>query len=131
MKGEVVNLNRSRWLALANQAVGAANTLDAEAVKALGDTAGRMQAATPPATDPVAMTACLALRWACQHFAFVTPSVRPALAPGLIVYAGEIRRIFEYTPPPREAVAQPVPVQPELPEPANLPSWTARADCGT
>lgn len=130
MKGEVINLNRSRWLALANQAMAAAASLDPKAAEALGDLAGKMQAATPPATDKVAMTACLTFRWACQHYGFVTPSVRPALAPGLIVYAGEIRRIFDYTPAPREAVAQPVPRQTDLLDDAEPPRWTARADCG-
>jgi hypothetical protein len=130
MKGEVVNLNRSRWLTLANQAMAAAASLDPKAAEALGELAGKMQAATPPATDKVAMTACLTFRWACQHYGFVTPAARPALAQGLIVYVGEIRRIFEYTPPPREAMAQSVPRQSDLLDEPLPPRWAARADIG-
>jgi hypothetical protein len=130
MKGDVVYLNRARWLGLANAAMDAAGSLDPKKAKDLAETAGSMQAATPPATDKVAMTGCLAFRWACQHFGFVTPAARPALAAGLIVYATEIRRIFEYAAPPPEAVSMPVPRQAELLDDAEPPRWTARADIG-
>jgi hypothetical protein len=129
MKGQLVNLNRERWLGLANLAMAAAGSLKYDDVETLGLAAAKMQAATPPANETVAMTACLTFRWACQHFAAAPGMVRPALGPGLIVYAGEIRRIFDHTPAPREAASMPVPVQQNLIEP-ELPRWTARADCG-
>lgn len=131
MKGEVVNLNRERWLALANQALDGAATLDAGKVEALGRMAGGMQAATPPATARVAMAGCLTFRWACQHFAFVDPGARPGLAGALTAYAWEIRRIFEHTAPPREAAAMPVPVEADLePAVADPPRWAQRLDIG-
>lgn len=130
MKGEVVNLNRERWLALANLALDATTSLDGKKAAALAELAGKMQAATPPATDKVAMTGCLAFRWACQHFGFVDPRARPGLAPGLSVYAQEIRRIFEHQPAPREAASMAVPRQSDLLDDAAPPRWTARADIG-
>lgn len=133
MTGQIVNLNRARWLALANAAVNAANTLDEGDALALGVAAAKMATATPPSTAATAMTGCLAFRWACLHWDKAPAAVRPALADALRAYAGEVRRLFEWRAPPREAasVAVPPPAQAALdlddvPEPA----WLRRADCG-
>ena len=107
----------------------AASSLKFDDVETLGISAGKMQAATPPATAVVAMTGCLAFRWACQHFAATPAAARPALAAALIAYAWEIRRIFEHSAPPPEAVSVAVPVQGELIEP-DPPRWAQRADIG-
>lgn len=110
MSGRVVNLNRERWLAMASLALTASSGLRPEDADALGAMAGRMQSATPPASEPVAMTGCLAFRWACQHFAFADPALRLAAAEGLRCYAWEVRRIFDDAPPPQAvAVAVPAP----------------------
>lgn len=126
MKGEVVNLNRQKWLSLANTAIEACVTLKPDHARMVGEAAGRMQSATPPSTDPVAMTGCLAFRWACQHFAFAPEALRPTLAPALTLYANEVRRIFDHVPAPAAAVSQPVPRQAELD--IAPPRWTERRD---
>lgn len=129
MKGQVVNLNRERWLALANLALQAAASLKYDDVEMLGIAAGKMHAATPPPTAVVAMTGCLTFRWACQHFAASPAAARPQLAVAVSAYAWEIRRIFEHTPAPPEAVSLAVPIPGELIEP-DPPRWAQRADIG-
>jgi hypothetical protein len=129
MKGQVINLNRERWLSLANLALDAAGSLAAEKVNAVGAAADKMVTATPPSTARYAMAQCLSFRWGCKAFAEADPSLRPGLALTLEGQAHSIRHLFEHHPAPREAAGLPVPVQPalELDEP---PLWTKRADIG-
>lgn len=130
MSGKVINLNRTRWLELANLAMAAAAG-EAGSVKALGEAAGRMVTATPSATEKYAMSLCTAFRWSCQAFVFATAGERLKLAAPLRDMATALRRLFEHTPPPREAQA--VAVTPATPRAApreDLPDhpWLHRRD---
>jgi hypothetical protein len=130
MSGKVIHLNRTRWLELANLAMAAAAG-ETGAVKVLGEAAGRMVTATPPATEKYAMSLCTAFRWACQAFAFATAGERIRLAAPLRDMATALRWLFEHVPPPSEAQAVAAPVaRPAAAPRADLPDhpWLHRRD---
>lgn len=126
MKGQIVNLNRERWLALADLAlrpgVHAAETADG-----LGRMAGAMQSATPSSSEPYAMATCLAFRWACQSFAFAAPLDRQDLVVALTGLAKAVRNLFPASNDPGPASAA-LPLPCSTFEPEDEFAWQRRAD---
>ena len=110
MTGRVVNLNRERWLGLANLAAHAVADPTDRRRDELKIAAGRMVSATPPANEPAAMSLCLAFRWACTAFATGPGGLDRQLAgDALVKMVMMIRRLYGHVSPPTEAVSMPVP----------------------
>lgn len=131
MTGRVVDMNRERWLGLANAAMGAMADPTASRREKLKIAAGRMVSATPPSSDPYAMALCLSFRWGCTAFATAKPGLDQALASdGLVKGAMAIRRLFDHVSPPSEpvSVAVPPPAQAALDLPEH--PWMQRRDIG-
>lgn len=108
MKGQIVNLNRERWLALAELALRPDIDLT-ERAEGLCRMAGAMQSATPSASEPYAMSTCLAFRWGCQAFGFAAPLDRQDLVAAVQVLAKAVRNLFVSNDPGPAAVSMPAP----------------------
>lgn len=131
MTGRVVDLNRQRWLDLANLAMHAVGDPTGARLDELKIAAGRMVTATPPATDARAMSLCLALRWTCTAFATAPGGVdRQLVGDALVKQVQAVRRLFEHVSPPAEAVSMPVPSRTPLLDSAPDHPWMRRADIG-
>lgn len=133
MTGRVVDLNRERWLALANQAAEAAGSPTPARYEALRLAAGRMVSATPPATEAYAMSLCLAFRWTCTAYATAPSGAndRQAVRQALRLQVDAIRSLFDHVSPPSEPVSAPVPSRTPLLDAARPEHpWMRRADIG-
>ncbi len=126
MKGQVVNLNRERWLALADVALRPDIDLS-ERAEGLCRMAGAMQSATPSASEPYAMSVCLAFRWGCQAFGFAAPLDRQDLIASVQVLAKAVRNLFAASNDPGPATAA-MPVPGATFEPEEEHAWQRRAD---
>lgn len=128
MTGSVVHLNRERWLHLGQLARDAVR--DPGRARELGLMAGRMATATPPSTEPYAMTACLGFRWLCQAYAHAPAAMeRGAIGEAMLKAAGAVAMLF-YA-PPDEPVAAALQPPAETPVPETLPvehPWMRRRD---
>ncbi|WP_298161105.1 hypothetical protein [Brevundimonas sp.] len=125
MKGQIVNLNRERWLALADLAM-RPGVDAAEPADVLGRMAGAMQSATPSSSEPYAMATCLAFRWGCQAFAFAAPLDRQDLVAALQALAKAVRNLFVSNDPGPAAVSMPAPG--ETFDADEVHAWQRRAD---
>jgi hypothetical protein len=125
----IIDLNRERWLSLANGALHTVANSTPARRETLRVAAGRMVSATPPAAEPHAMSLCLAFRWACTAYA-TAPGSRLSEAEAVRHLAAAIRALFDHAPPPPDAVAQAVPVPPAAQGALDLPEhpWMSRAD---
>ncbi|MBU1522094.1 MAG: hypothetical protein KJ728_11815 [Alphaproteobacteria bacterium] len=125
----IIDLNRERWLSLANTALHTVANTTAARREALKVAAGRMVSATPPASEPHAMSLCLAFRWSCTAYA-TAPGSRFAEGEAVRHQAAAIRALFDHTPPPPDAVSQSVPAPPPAQTSLDLPEhpWMSRAD---
>lgn len=97
----------------------------------LGLMAGRMATATPPSTEPYAMTACLGFRWLCQAYAYAPSEVERGAVGYAMLKAGEcVAMLFaDRSPEPAAAALK----RPETPAPEALPvehPWMRRRDIG-
>lgn len=131
MTGRVVDMNRERWLGLANAAMAAVADPTIKRRETLKLAAGRMVSATPPSTEPAAMSLCLSFRWGCVAFATSPGGLDQQLAGDALVKLGMmIRRLFGHVSPPSEPVSAvaPPPVQPALDLPEH--PWMQRRDIG-
>lgn len=130
MTGSVVHLNRERWLNLGQLARIAVR--DPGRARELGLMAGRMATATPPSSEPYAMTACLGFRWLCQAYAHAPSDVERAAIGEAMLKAGEcVAMLFaDHSPEPAAGALQP---PAETPAPETLPvehPWMRRRDIG-
>ena len=128
MTGSVVHLNRERWLNLGQLARIAVR--DPGRARELGLMAGRMATATPPSTEPYAMTACLGFRWLCQAYAHAPSDVeRCAIGEAMLKAAECVAMLFaDLSPEPAAAaLARPAAPAPETLQPVEHP-WMRRRD---
>lgn len=124
-----VDLTKVKWLALCQQAsIAALMRPLCPAADGLAVVAGRLTTVKPLPYVPADEALLNGLRWDCTAFSLAQPITRRVLAPGLQAKAELVRLLL--TPPDPLRGAEALPVLTETDEPAAVPAWTARADCG-